>query len=119
MLKLGFYLPPDSDKQLISQKHLELGEEHENVTKEDILPTDDDYKVFGNQVYVHIDVLMQVCNQIPSLDEARTSLLRAGNSFDLDAQLSEPSVDVVIFPEDLNKKETVQGIINGALNLRE
>jgi hypothetical protein len=165
--KLGFYLPPDSDKQPISRKRLEWAEERENVSKEDILPSDDDYKVFGNQVYSHIDVLMQVCNQIPSLDEAR-ELLRGGDAFDLDARLSttygalnrlggavEPrTVDVVQQEDeqpgedpvemvdpclnktmydrgdqqveidlplrvDLNKKETVQGIVKGALNLRE
>jgi hypothetical protein len=120
--KLGFYLPPDSDKQPISWKHLEWAEERENVNKEDILlhvPSDDNYKVFGNQVYAQINVLMQVCNQIPSLDKAR-ELLRDGDSFDFDARLSttyralnrlgasEPAVNVVQQENNLPEEDPVE-----------
>ena len=51
--------------------------------KEDILPTDDDYKVFGVQIYSHIDALLQVCNLIPSVDEAR-ELLSSDDHFEVD-----------------------------------
>lgn len=108
---------------------------------------------------------MQLCNDVPSVDEAR-ELLSTGDSFDVDARLStsygarfcfpssQPSVDVVQQenddPEadnirmlnpclsstmynlgdqkveidlplraDLNKKETVLGIVKGALDLRD
>jgi hypothetical protein len=165
LISIGFYLPPGSTQQPISRKRLEWAEEREIVEKEDILPSEEDYTVFGIQLYAHIDALLQVCNDIPSVDEART-LLSTGDSFDLDARLSTsygtrirfpttvPTVDVVQEEDDdideeevqlldpclnstmydlghqqveidlplradLNKKETVQGIVDGALDLRE
>jgi hypothetical protein len=163
LISLGFYLPPGSTQQPISRKRLDWADERDKVKKEDILPSKDDYTVFGDQLYAHIDALLQVCNDIPSVDEART-LLSTGDSSDLDTCLSTsygarfrfpttvPSVDVVQEEDedidevqildpclnstmydlghqkveidlplraDLNKKETVQGIVNGALDLRE
>jgi hypothetical protein len=164
LASLGFYLPPGSTQQPISRKRLDWAEERENVTRDEILPSEEDYGVFGNQLYAHIDALMQVCNEIPNVDEAR-ELLQTGDSFNLDGRLttsygarfrlptSAPTVDVVQEEQDddidevqivdpclsstmynlghqkveidlplradLNKKETVQGIVNGALDLRE
>jgi hypothetical protein len=163
LLSLCFYLPPGSTQQPISRKRLDWAEEREKVMREDILPSKEEYIVFGNQLYAHIDALMQVCNEIPNVDEAR-ELLRTGDSFDLDGRLTTsygarfrlptlaPSIDVVQEEEDnledvqivdpcltstmydlghqqveidlplqadLNKKETVQGMVNGALDLRD
>jgi hypothetical protein len=164
LASLGFYLvPPGSTQQPIGRKHLDQAEEQENVTSEEILPFEEDYGVFGNQLFANIDTLMQVCNEIPNVEEAREPL-RSGDSFDLDGWLttsygacfllptSAPTVDVVQEEDgnidqvqignpclsstmydlghqkvkidlplqaDLNKKEMVQGIVNGALDLRE
>jgi hypothetical protein len=165
LASLGFYLPPGSTKTPISRKRLDWAEERESVTKEEILPTTDDYEVFGLQIYAHIDALLQVCNLIPSVDEAR-ELLESGDHFEVDTRLTtsygarhrvaategERTVDVAQEEEDdaeedvsmldpcltstmynrgdqnveidlpmradLNKKETVLGIIKGTLDLR-
>jgi hypothetical protein len=104
---LGFYLPPGSNQEPISRKHLEWSEERENVEKEDILPSEHDYKVFGSQVYSHIDSLMQLCNDVPNVDEAR-ALLGTGDSFDVDARLSTSYGARFHFPSTQSSVDVVQ-----------
>ena len=62
------------------------------MTKKDILPTSQDYTVLSMQILAHIDSIMSVCNEIPSIEEVK-QLLAASSSdgpvFVADARISK------------------------------
>jgi hypothetical protein len=76
--KLGFYLPVGSVERPISRKRSEWSEVREDVDKKDIPPTEDDYNILGTQILAHIETLMVMCNDIPTVEEARTHLKEHG-----------------------------------------
>ena len=53
-----------------------------------ILPSNSDYNRFGDHLYAHIDALLQIVNDVPSVEEAEMLLDTFGRYFDLPTQLT-------------------------------
>lgn len=84
--RLGFYLPPGAPERPISRTRCEWEDLREELCASSILPTSPTYACLGVQVYSLIDALLQICNRIPSLEQA-IALLSTDGTFEVDDRL--------------------------------
>ena len=72
--EIGFYVPCGSPKPSINRERKNWECIRKEYEPHDILPSKKHYTLMGNFIYAHIDCLLQLINEIPTLDECRRFL---------------------------------------------